>query len=206
MERRPGYESTLAAAETSRRALGVDVIDLYLIHWAMPARGRYLDTWRAFIELRERGTVRSIGVSNFPVDPLDEIITVTGVTPAVHQVELHPYFNQQQLRDVNADRGIRTESWSPLGQGGDELADPVIAGIAAAHGATAAQVIIAWQLALGNVVIPKSVTPNRIVENFAAHRLHLSEDDVASITALERGGRLGADPAQANHLVPPRRD
>ena len=197
-----GYDSTLEAAEASRRRLEVEYIDLYLIHWAMPARQLYRDTWRAFVELQQRGTVRSIGVCNFPERQLDEIIADTGVTPAVHQIELHPFFNQAAMRQTNAERGIVTEAWSPLGQGGDILRNEQIVRIAATHEATPAQVVLAWHLALDNVVIPKSVTPSRIVENFRAQDIHLSAADVQAINSLDNGGRIGADPAEANHLTP----
>ncbi|MFC0673751.1 aldo/keto reductase [Brachybacterium hainanense] len=192
------HDDALAAAEASLQRLGLDHVDLYLTHWAVPAQGLYVEAWRALIELQRRGKVRSIGVSNHPLPQLEEIIEATGVVPAVHQIELHPYFQQRELRSAHARHGIVTEAWGPLGQGkGDLLANPVLQGIAQAHGASTAQVAIAWQLAIGNVVIPKSVTPARIVENLAAKDLALADEEIAAIDALDRpDGRGGMDPAQ----------
>lgn len=189
-----GYDSTMTACDTSRQLLGLEQIDLYLIHWAAPSQDRYVDTWRALIALQEQGAVRSIGVSNFQKAHLERIIGETGVTPVINQIELHPYFQQSALREVDAGYGIVTESWSPLGQGQGLLDDPVLADIAAARGATPAQVVIAWHLALGLVVIPKSVTPSRIAENFAARKLDLDEADLARIATLERNLRYGFHP------------
>lgn len=195
-----GYESTLAAFEASIERLGIKKpLDLYLIHWVSAHRGEYLNTWKAFIELQKQGKVRSIGVSNFPEKELREIVEATGVTPAIHQIELHPYFNQAELRQVNDELGIKTQAWSPLGQGGDVLKDPVVTEIAEKHGATPAQVVIAWHLAIGNVVIPKSVTPERIKENFAALEVQLDAEDVEAINGLSKNdGRIGPDPAEAD--------
>ena len=191
-----GYEEALAALDVSLDKLGTDYVDLYLIHWAKPAQGKYLDTWKALIEAQKQGKVRSIGVSNFPAAQLEEIIEATGVVPVIHQVETHPYWQQRELREVEGRHGIVHESWSPLGQGGDLLADPVVTEIAEARGATPAQVVIAWHLAQGFVVIPKSVTPERIVSNLEAAGVELTDDDVARIDALDReDGRLGPDPA-----------
>ena len=189
-----GFETALEACEKSLELLDTDYLDLYLIHWAQPALGKYRQSWDALIELRERGLVKSIGVSNFTTEQIDSL-KPSGVTPVVHQIELHPYFNQQALRDVHAELGIVTEAWSPLGQGGEILTDPVITEIAEAHGVTAAQVVIAWHLAIGNVVIPKSVTPERIVENFAALEVSLTDGEVQKISALSKDdGRIGPDP------------
>ncbi|KFC53192.1 oxidoreductase, partial [Micrococcus luteus] len=190
-----GYEA-LAALEVSLDKLDTDYVDLYLIHWAKPAQGKYLDTWKALIEAQKQGKVRSIGVSNFPAAQLEEIIEATGVVPVIHQVETHPYWQQRELREVEGRHGIVHQSWSPLGQGGDLLADPVVTELAEARGATTAQVVIAWHLAHGFVVIPKSVTPERIVSNLEAAGVELTDDDVARIDALDReDGRLGPDPA-----------
>lgn len=191
-----GYESAIAALDASLERLGLDHVDLYLIHWASPQRGTYLDSWKALIELQKQGKATSIGVSNFPVAELEEIIEATGVAPAIHQIE-HPYFQQGEARALDAKHEIVTESWSPLGQGGGELEDPVITEIAEKHGVEAGQVIIAWHLANGLVVIPKSVTPERIVSNLAAADLELTADEVDRINGLDRTpeGRQGADPA-----------
>ena len=191
-----GFDSAKQALETSLSKLGTDYVDLYLIHWASPQRGKYLESWKALIELQKEGKATSIGVSNFPIAQLEEIIAETGVVPVMHQIELHPDFQQRELRDYHADKGILTEAWSPLGQGGDILKNPVITEIAEAHGADAGQVIIAWHLAIGNVVIPKTVTPERIVSNFAAADLRLTDEQIEKINGLDRAdGRIGADPA-----------
>lgn len=191
-----GSDSAKAALESSLEKLGTDYVDLYLIHWASPQRGKYLESWKALIELQEEGKARSIGVSNFPIPQLEEIIAETGVVPVMHQIELHPEFQQSELRAYHADKGILTEAWSPLGQGGDILEDPVITAIARAHGVDAGQVLIAWHLAIGNVVIPKTVTPGRIVSNLAAAQLELTDEEVERIDGLDRtDGRIGADPA-----------
>lgn len=192
-----GYDQTLAAFDASRERLGLDSLDLFLIHWLQPKQGKHVETWKALVELQKSGRVRSIGVCNFTVEALREIEEATGVVPAIHQVETHPYFPQAELRAYEASRGILHQSWSPLGQGSDLLSNPVLEDIAHKHGATPAQVVIAWHLALGNVVIPKSETPSRIVQNWEALGVVLDEGDVAAINGLDRGaeGRIGADPA-----------
>ncbi|MBG6085191.1 aldo/keto reductase [Zhihengliuella flava] len=193
-----GYDETLAAFDASLQRLGLDYVDLYLIHWLQPKQGKYVDTWKALVELQKSGRVKSIGVSNFTVEALREIEEATGVVPAIHQVETHPYFPQTELRDYQAAKGIVHESWSPLGSNKNGvMEDPVIVEIAEKHGATAAQVVIAWHLAKGNVVIPKSVTPERIVQNWESLGVTLDDADVAAIDGLDRGadGRVGADPA-----------
>jgi 2,5-diketo-D-gluconate reductase A len=192
-----GYEETLAAFDASMERLGLETLDLYLIHWLQPKQGKHVETWKALIELQKSGRVRSIGVCNFTVEALAELEEATGVVPAIHQVETHPYFPQTELRDYAASRGIAHQSWSPLGQGSELLSEPALASIAEKHGATPAQVVIAWHLALGNVVIPKSVTPSRIVENWEATGVTLDAEDIAAINALDKGdsGRIGADPA-----------
>lgn len=191
-----GFDAAKEALETSLAKLEMEYVDLYLIHWASPQRGKYLESWKALIELQEQGKARSIGVSNFPIAQLEEIIAETGVVPVMHQIELHPEFQQRELRAFHADKAILTEAWSPLGQGGDILQNPVITAIAEAHGADVGQVIIAWHLAVGNVVIPKSVTPERIVSNFAAAGLELTDEEIEKINGLDSAdGRIGADPA-----------
>jgi len=195
-----GYESTLQAFDESMERLGLETLDLYLIHWLQPKQGKYVDTWKALIELQRRGRVKSIGVSNFTVDALEEIIAETGVVPVINQVETHPYFNQAELRAFEADKGILHQAWSPLGQGQGLLDDATLRAIADRRGATVAQIVIAWHLALGNVVIPKTVTAARIVENFGALDVVLEDEDIAAIDALDKGaaGRIGADPATAD--------
>ena len=195
-----GYENTLAAADASLQRLGLDYVDLYLIHWLQPKRGTYVDTWKALIQLQKDGKAKSIGVCNFTVEALEELYAETGVRPVINQVETHPYFPQSELRAYEVQHGILHESWSPLGQGGDLLTDPVLVKIAEKHSASVAQVVIAWHLALGNVVIPKSVTESRIIENFASLELTLDDEDLAEINSLDRGaeGRIAADPATAD--------
>jgi 2,5-diketo-D-gluconate reductase A len=189
-----GFDSTLRAFEGSLRRLGFDFLDLFLIHWPAPKQDRYLESWRAMVRLREEGRVRSIGVSNFAVQHLDRLIDETGVTPAVNQIELHPTFSQEVLRTEDYERSIVTESWSPLGQGA-LLTNPTLAEIGRKHGKTAAQVVIRWHLTLDLVVIPKSVTPSRIVENFDVWDFDLDAADMAAIAALDNpDGRLGPDP------------
>jgi len=190
-----GFDSTLRAFEGSLKRLGFDVLDLFLIHWPAPKQDRYLESWRAMIRLRDEGRVRSIGVSNFAVQHLDRLIDETGVTPAVNQIELHATFSQGTLRTEDYQRNVVTESWSPLGQGA-LLSNPTLIEIGRKHGKTAAQVIIRWHLTLDLVVIPKSVTPSRIVENFDVWDFDLDAADLAAIAALDSpGGRLGPDPA-----------
>ncbi|MDF9751334.1 aldo/keto reductase [Arthrobacter sp. ES3-54] len=194
-----GYESTLKAFEESMERLGLETLDLYLIHWMQPKQDKYVDTWKALIELQKQGRVKTIGVSNFTKEGLQRLIDETGVVPAINQVELHPFFSQAELREFNASKGILTQAWSPLGQGGELLESAVISEIASKHGATPAQVVIAWHLAIGNVVIPKSVTESRIRENYAALDVTLDETDIQAINGLDRSaedaGRIGPDPA-----------
>lgn len=192
-----GYDNALRAIEASLKRLQLDYLDLCLIHWPAPHRGLYLDTWRALIKAQEAGQVRSIGVSNFEVEHLDRVIGETGVTPVLNQIELHPRFQQTALRAAHAERGVKTESWSPLGQG-KLLSDPIIVAIAAKHGRTAAQVIIRWHLDSGLIVIPKSVTPSRIAENFDVFGFALDAEDMAAIARLDQAdGRIGPNPMTA---------
>ncbi len=188
-----GFEPAKRALRASLDRLEVDFVDLYLIHWPVPSQDRYVETWKAFIELRSEGLVRSIGVSNFQPAHLDRLIEETDVIPTVNQIELHPRFQQTGLRRKHAELGIVTEAWSPLAQG-QVLDDPVITEIAEAHQKSPGQVVIRWHLQIGNVVIPKSVTPERIVENFDVFDFNLTDAEMASINALDAGERTGADP------------
>ena len=188
-----GHEQAKRAFHASLDRLEMDYVDLYLIHWPVPAHDRYVETWKAFIELRDEGLIRAIGVSNFQPAHLERLIAETGVVPALNQVELHPYFQQAGLRHEHSELGIVTEAWSPLGQG-LELADPAIVAIAEAHAKTSAQAIVRWHLQLGNVVIPKSVTPERIEENFDVFDFELTADEMEAIRELDAGKRIGPDP------------
>ena len=188
-----GYDSTLAAFDASVGRLGVDYVDLYLIHWPCPAQDRYLDTWRAFERLLADGRVRAIGVSNFQPAHLERLREHSGIVPAVNQVELHPLLQQRELRAYHAAHGIATEAWSPLVRG-QLLSDPTLAGIAARHDRSAAQIVLAWHLAMGNIIIPRSVTPSRIRENLDITDIRLSTDETAAIDAMDRGERIGPDP------------
>lgn len=184
-----------AALGESLERLGLEHVDLYLIHWPAPRADAYVEAWRALVELRDDGLARAVGVSNFAEAHLSRAAEASGVMPAVNQVELHPYLQQAALRAFHAEHGVTTQAWSPIGQGGALLADPVLAGLAAKHGKTAAQVVLRWHLQLGNVVIPKSVTPARIRENIDVADFALDEQAMAAIAGLDRGGRLGPDPA-----------
>ncbi|MFH9809106.1 aldo/keto reductase [Streptomyces olivaceus] len=193
-----GYDSTLQAFDTSLAKLGLDYLDLYLIHWPMPAREKYVDTYKAFEKLLADGRVRAIGVSNFLPDHLERLIGETSVLPAVNQIELHPHLQQHASRELHAEQGIATEAWSPLGSGKGILEIPAIVAIAQKHGRTPAQVVLRWHLQLGNVVIPKSVTPSRIKENIDVFGFSLDTEDLAAISALNEDRRLGSDPADVN--------
>ncbi|MGV8908458.1 MAG: aldo/keto reductase [Propionicimonas sp.] len=197
----PGRHHAYAAATTcvyeSLYRLGLDHIDLYLIHWPNPGEGLYAEAWQALVDLQRAGVLRSIGTSNFLPEHLSRIIADTGVTPAVNQVELHPYFPQAGQRAVHDELGIRTESWSPLGQAGEVMHDPVVTEIATAQGRTPAQVILRWHVQLGSVPLPKAASARRQQENLSAFAFELDAEQVAAITGLGRpGGRLfDADPA-----------
>ena len=193
-----GYDETLRAFDASAERLGRDAVDLYLIHWPAPKKGRYVDSWRALVRLREEGRARSIGVSNFTAEHLRRVADAVGVVPAVNQIELHPRFQQRELRAAHDEMGVRTESWSPLGQA-TILDDPALKAIAAKHGKTPAQVVIRWHLDGGLIVIPKSVTPSRIRENVEVFDFRLDEADMSEIAALDRAdGRIGPDPMTAD--------
>ena len=194
-----GFDSALTAFEASLDRLGLEKMDLYLIHWPVPAKDEWVNSWRALEKLQADGRVTSIGVSNFTIPFLERLFAETTVRPVLNQVELHPSFAQSELRAFHADHDIRTEAWSPLGgQGGSVLDKPELAAIGAAHGKTPAQVVIRWHLQLGNVVIPKSATPARIESNIDVFDFELSGDEMATIATLDDGSRVGPDPAVAN--------
>ena len=192
--RHHGIEETLASFEQSRKRLDLDWVDLYLIHWPNPKRDRYVDSWRSMIKLKERGVVRSIGVSNFTPAMLDRLNAETGLMPVVNQVELHPYHPHAELRAYHSEHAIRTESWTPLAKGTELLSEPVITEIAARHGVTPAQVVLAWHLELGSVPIPKSADAARRRENLDVFDVGLEPAEVEAISGLERGRLWGADP------------
>jgi diketogulonate reductase-like aldo/keto reductase len=184
------------AFENSRKALGLDFVDLYLIHWPVPSQGLYTQAWKALEEIHASGQARAIGVSNFLDEHLDAVLAEADVVPAVNQFELHPTFQQAGLAAKSRSHGIAVEAYSPLGQGAD-LDAPAVTGLARDHGATPAQIVLAWHLATGNIVIPKSADSARMRENLAAAAIRLTAADVESINALEAGSRIGADPAVA---------
>lgn len=183
-----------AALDESLALLGRDAVDLYLIHWPSPAQGLFVEAWKALVGLRDAGKARSIGVSNFLPEHLDAIIDATGVTPAVNQIELHPHHQRRAERAYHEAHGIVTQSWSPLGQGGELLQDDTIGRIAAAHGRSPAQVVLAWHLAHGLSPIPKAADSDHMSDNFAALDLELAADELAAIDGLDRQARIGPDP------------
>jgi 2,5-diketo-D-gluconate reductase A len=188
------HRNVRAAFDASMDRLGLETLDLYLIHWPAPGADAYVDAWRGLLELQASGRVRAVGVCNFHVPHLQRLLDETGVLPPINQVELHPYLQQRELRAFHAEHGIVTEAWSPLASGQEVLDDETIKGIAAKHGVTPAQAIIRWHLELGNVVIPKSVTPSRIAENFDVFGFALDAEDLEAFAALDRGMRTGPDP------------
>lgn len=192
--RHHGFDETLLSFEESRMNLGLDYVDLYLIHWPLPRIDKYVETFRAMIELRDEGLVRSVGVSNFTEAHLKRVIAETGVTPAVNQIELHPRFPQGHMREFHARHNIVTESWSPLARGNEVRQEPVVTAIAEAHGVTPTQVVLRWHLQLGAVPIPKSSTPERQRENIDLFGFELSHAEIASISSLESGRLWGGDP------------
>ncbi|MER6287005.1 aldo/keto reductase [Streptomyces sviceus] len=191
--RHHGYEETLASFEESRARLGLEYVDLYLIHWPLPRVDKYVDSWQAMIKLREEGLVRSIGVSNFNPAHIERLEKETGVLPSVNQIELHPLLPQDELRAFHAGKGIVTESWSPLGRGSDLLDDPAVASAAEAHGVTPGQVILRWHVQLGALPIPKSGDPERQRTNLDVFGFELSEAEMVAIGDREHR-RLGGDP------------
>lgn len=196
-----GHDGALEGVRQSLEALGVDYLDLMLIHWPTPAHDQYVETWRGLIEAREQGLVRDIGVSNFTREQLERIIGETGIVPVLDQIETHPHFQQKQMLPYLASRGVRHEAYSPLGSGA-ALDDPVIGELAAARGRSPAQVILRWHLQRGSIVIPKSVTPERIEENFDVFGFTLSEAEMGRISGLDdpTSGRTGSDPETFNDL------
>lgn len=193
-----GYDSTLRAFDASLDKLGLDYVDLYLIHWPMPAKEKYIDTYKAFEKLHADGRVKSIGVSNFLPEHLEKLIAATSVIPAVNQIELHPHLQQHASREYHAEQGIATEAWSPLGSGKGLLEVPAIVAIAQKHNRTPAQIVLRWHIQVGNVVIPKSVTPSRIKENIDVFDFSLDTEDIAAISALNEDRRVGSDPTKVN--------
>ena len=189
-----GYEATLKAFDSSLKKLGTDYVDLYLIHWPMPSRDLYIETWRAFIKLKEEGRAKSIGVSNFRTADLERILKESDVAPVLNQIELHPQFQQDELRLFHGKHNIATEAWSPLGQG-KILEDATLKSIAEKHGKSVAQTILRWHIETGNIVIPKSVTPARIKENYDVFDFRLSGTEHDAITKLDKSeGRIGPNP------------
>ncbi|MFF7776545.1 aldo/keto reductase [Streptomyces tanashiensis] len=192
-----GYDATLRAFDDSLAKLGLEYVDLYLIHWPTPARDLYRESWRALERLADEGRIRAAGVSNFQPEHLRRLMDGAALTPAVNQIELHPALHQSELRAFHGDHRIATEAWSPLAQGA-VLDDPAIVAMAAAHGKSPAQVVIRWHLQLGNVVIPKSVTPDRIRANFDVFDFVLTDEEMAAVAGLDRGLRTGPHPDQLN--------
>ncbi|QWS32243.1 aldo/keto reductase [Curtobacterium aetherium] len=192
--RHHGYDEAHRSVDETLANLGLDHLDLYLIHWPNPSVDRFVETWKAFVDLRDSGKVRSIGVSNFTPEHLDRILDATGVAPAVNQVELHPYFPQAELRAVHERLGIVTESWSPLAKQSELLTEEPVTAAAAAHGVSAGQVVLRWHVQLGAVPVPKSGDPDRQRENLDVFGFTLTDDEVRAISALERGRLWDGDP------------
>ena len=193
-----GFDETMMAFDTSARLLGLDVVDLFLIHWPNPSVNRFVDAWQAMIELRDEGRIRSIGVCNFTLEFLYRLRDETGVLPSVNQVELHPYFGQAELRAVHEELGVRTQSWSPIGRAGELLGETPIVAAAEAHGVSPSQVVLRWHIQLGSIPLPKSGDAGRQLENFDVFSFGLSEAEMAAISGLERG-RLRADADPNTH-------
>ncbi|TFD73349.1 aldo/keto reductase [Cryobacterium sp. Sr8] len=196
---RQGTQSAFDAFDESLEKLGLEYVDLYLIHWPAPANNKYVEAWKALEQIRESGRARSIGVSNFLVPHLERLLAETDVVPAVNQIELHPAHQQPEVTAFARANGIQIEAWGPLGQGKYPLFDePAVSGAAAAHGKTSAQVVIRWHLQMGNIVFPKSDRRSRMAENFDVFDFELSAAELAAITSLERAGRVSAHPDEVN--------
>lgn len=196
-----GYDAALRAFDKSLERLGTDYVDLYLIHWPVPEQDLYIESWRALEKINASGRAKAVGVCNFTAETLERLVKESTKIPAINQIELHPYFPQPAMRQLNEKLGIVTEDWSPLGQGGDLLKEPVLTRIGDANDKTPAQVVLRWHLQLGNVVIPKSVTPSRMMENFDVFDFELTPAEMDEITALRRDdGRIGPDPAHFNYV------
>jgi 2,5-diketo-D-gluconate reductase A len=193
-----GFDPAIASFEASLDRLGLEVLDLLLIHWPAPNLNRYVETWQGFEKLYADGRVRAIGVSNFGIPHLQRLAEESSVVPAVNQIELHPLLPQAELRVFHAEHGIVTEAWSPLARGGSVLTEPAVLAIGERLGKSPAQVILRWHLELGNVVIPKSVTPSRIAENLDVFDFTLTDEDLVAISALETGDRIGPNPDTFN--------
>lgn len=189
-----GSEEARAGFQQSLANLGIEYVDLFLIHWPLPRVGKFVDTWRAMIQLQQEGLIRSIGVSNFTQGHLEQVINETGVVPAVNQIELHPHFPQAEMRAFHAEHGIQTQSWSPLAQMRSLLDDPVVTAVADAHSVTPSQAVLRWHVQLGSIPVPKSATASRQGENLDVFGFALTDDEVASISSLESGRLWGGDP------------
>ena len=195
-----GYDSTLRAFDASLDRLGLEYVDLYLIHWPVPELDRYVETWKAFEKINSEGRAKAVGVSNFKPSHLRRLLDETSTVPAVNQIELHPYLQQSESRAFHAEHGIATEAWSPLGQGKELLQEPVLSSLAGKYGKSPAQVVLRWHLQIGNVVIPKSVTPARIRENIDVFDFELDASDMEEIAKFNRDSRLGPDPDTMNFM------
>jgi diketogulonate reductase-like aldo/keto reductase len=188
-----GYEETLAAFEESRKRLGLDYVDLYLIHWPLPRLDKYVESWRAMIRLHDDGAVKSIGVSNFTAEHLDRLLDETGVMPVLNQIELHPYLDQADMREADRQRGVRTQSYSPLGRGSQLVHEDAVTTPARTYGVSPQQVVLRWHVQLGTVPIPKSSDPGRQRENLSVFDFELNDDEMAAISGLH-GPRISGDP------------
>jgi 2,5-diketo-D-gluconate reductase A len=192
---RHGHDDAIKALDESLEKLGSDHVDLYLIHWPRPKENRFVETWKAFEELQSDGRTRAIGVSNFQIPHLERLAAETTTVPAVNQIELHPRFPQAELRAYHREHGIATEAWSPIGgQGSNLLSEPTLQSLAAKYGKTPAQIVLRWHIQLGNIVIPKSVTPSRIKENIDVFDFELEPGDMDAVDALNTGERKGPNP------------